>query len=116
MYINETDINRFRFTLWKVEDDVKEIFKEALKYDKTLLIHAKTQDVYKKCFFKKYKTNQIKTSYTIYHENIGKHEARQMICASGSKEIVLAYLYGIINGNLHQKKANEIWNENNKHL
>lgn len=101
MYLSDNDIKLLRYTLWEVEHEVSELFKEALGYDNSLLIRARTEDVYKKFLFWKYKTNEIKTTYTIYHECIGNYEARQMFCASGSKEIVSAYLYGIINGVLH---------------
>lgn len=103
IYLSDSDIKRFRFDLWEVEQDVKEIFNEALQYDKSLLIQSKTECVYKRFLFWRYKTNEIKITYTIYHENIGKQEARQMMCVSGGKYVVLAYLYGLINGFLHSK-------------
>ena len=54
--------------------------------------------------------DEMEIKYFIYHEtfdNNGKsfNEAQQMSCASGNKEKVMAYLYGIINGFIHCKRS-----------
>ncbi|WP_353166403.1 hypothetical protein [Empedobacter brevis] len=102
IYLNDNDIQRLRYTLFEVEHDVAELFREALEYDKSLLIHARTFNIHKRFIFWRYKTNEMRTEYTVYHEN--NLEAQQMSCASGSKKVVMAYLFGIINGLLHSKK------------
>jgi uncharacterized membrane protein YheB (UPF0754 family) len=101
MYLNDTDLKSLR----SVEDqEMNELFQEALSYDKTLMISS--INVRKKKWFSKKYNNEI--YYNIYHEILndnGKsmYEAREMLCASGNKAITMAYLYGIINGNLHNK-------------
>ena len=54
--------------------------------------------------------DEMEIKYFIYHEtfdNNGKsfNESQQMSCASGNKEKVMAYLYGIINGFIHCKRS-----------
>ena len=96
IYINENEQNSKR----TVEDkELNELLQEALKYDKTIMLSS--YSVYeKKSLFDKKK--EI-VHYSLYHEifnNKGESmmEARQQISGSGKKEIVSAYLYGIING------------------
>lgn len=100
-YINEND----RINMRKVNDlDVKQVFEEALQYDKTLMLTEGT--FYKgQGLFRKPK--EVK-HFAVYHEEFvdGKpiFQARQQMSASGSKAVVVAYLYGIINGCLSNKK------------
>lgn len=96
IYINENEKKSKR----NVEDkELNELLQEALKYDKTIMLSS--YSVYeKKLLFDKKKAI---VHYSLYHEifnNKGESmmEARQQISGSGKKEIVSAYLYGIING------------------
>ena len=101
-YIEETD----RINMRKVKDiNVNDIFQEALEHDKSLMITERV-DTIKEGLFRKPK----KVSYfTIYHEtpayNGSAYQARVQLSASGSKEVVVAYLYGIINGALSVKNG-----------
>ena len=99
LYIYLTDQDRINMR--KVADvELKEIFDEALQHDKSLMIsefnHIERQGLFRK-------KKQI-IRYSIYHECFSNgnptFQARQQISASGSKQIVVAYLYGIINGSL----------------
>ena len=98
LYIYLTDQDQI--SMRKVADvELKEIFDEALRHDKSLMIseinHTENR------LFKKSKQS---IRYSIYHECFmgGKStfQARQQISASGSKQLVIAYLYGIINGSI----------------
>jgi len=96
IYINENEQKSKR----TVEDkELNELLQEALKYDKTIMLSS--YSIYeKKSLFDKKKAI---VHYSLYHEifnNKGESmmEARQQISGSGKKEIVSAYLYGIING------------------
>lgn len=96
IYINENEQKSKR----NVEDkELNELLQEALKYDKTIMLSS--YSVYeKKSLFDKKKAIM---HYSLYHEifnNKGESmmEARQQVSGSGKKEIVSAYLYGIING------------------
>jgi len=101
-YINDQDIINWR----KVEDDdVNEIFQEAREYDDSLMI---TQNYVEKWrLFKK--PLRIK-HFSVYHQSrhLGgnfSYEARFQASGSGEKRVVLAYLYGIMNGaNANDKK------------
>ena len=101
MYINEQDISKMR----KVEDqEVQELFNEALGHDKSLFISETT-------IIKKHgllKRNKHEIRYSIYHQCMVKKkpifEVRQQISASGAKPLVMAYLYGIINGSLARSR------------
>lgn len=94
-YITETD----RINMRKVKDiNVNELFQEALEHDKSLMMTERVETI-KEGLFKKPK----KISYfTVYHETPAfdgsAYQARVQSSASGSKPIVVAYLYGIING------------------
>ena len=95
-YISDNEIKKWR----KVKDEhINTLLQEALEIDKTLMISSHNF-LFKKRWFKK---NIYKNTYTVYHEQIGKkgqrfYEAREQMSASGEKRVVLAYLYGIING------------------
>ncbi|MGE5052029.1 MAG: hypothetical protein ACM3KI_11045 [Bacillota bacterium] len=100
-YISDQDRVNWR----KVADvELKELFDEALQYDKTLMIDSIVY-IEKQGLFRKPKQ---KIRYSIYHECFSNcypaYQARQQISASGNKAIVMAYLYGIINGNRHKKE------------
>lgn len=81
------------------EQDVNLVFKEALGYDKTLMI-TQTVKLKKGGLWRKDKTIP---HFTIYHEclsDFGKptYQAAMSMAGSGDKRVTLAYLYGIING------------------
>lgn len=103
MYITDLDLKTMR----SVKDEkLDELFQEARLYDKTLLI-SEISWKYRKWFWGK---EYIQTEYFTYHEVLdsnGKsmYQARQMFCASGDKKIVMAYLYGIINGHLKNESS-----------
>lgn len=93
-YISDTDRVNWR----KVGDEgINTLFQEALQIDKSLMIseHFYTE----KRFLKK---SIEKVDYTFYHEcfvgDVPVYQARQQLSASGDKRVVMAYLYGIING------------------
>lgn len=102
VYITEEDRKNWR----KVADiELNELFNEALEHDETLMISSYNK-IERKELFKK----QINTiRYSVYHECFmnGKttYEARYQISASGTKQIVMAYLYGIINGSLSKQRS-----------
>lgn len=95
MYITSYDKNRMR---WVTDKELNDDLQEALKFDKSIMISEHTE-VRKRLFRKPVS----KTFYFVYHEIFLKegrtsYEARQQMSASGSKEIVTAYLHGIVNG------------------
>lgn len=102
IYLDKSDLIRMR----RVYDtDVMELLDEALKHDKSLLISEHEHYFKKHWFGKVYK----ETIYSVYHETFfsdGKSalEARHQHSASGKKEVVIAYLYGIINGALKSQQ------------
>lgn len=94
IYVSEQD----RTTKRKVEDnEVNEVFQQALKYDPSLMIEQKKW-VVKKWWFKK----EIVVFFQIYHETPAHdgsaYQARHQLSGSGDKKTVTAYLHGIING------------------
>lgn len=98
IYISEQD----RVTKRKVEDEyVNQEFQEALKYDPSLMIEQKTIVV--KSGWLKTKTATI---FDIYHETPAHdgsaYQARCQFSGSGEKNIVIAYLHGIINCGYHK--------------
>lgn len=101
MYITEADRKRFKKVT--TDKELKDLFEEAVELDNSLLIseHSWTE----KKWFKK---PIIKHSYQIYHDcspNKPAYEARYQLSASGDKNVVMTYLYGIINGVLHTSKT-----------
>ena len=97
MYVTDQDL----FEMRRVKDlEVKEVFDEALEHDPSLILSEVSQT--SKSWVGKGKTI---TRFTIYHEcfnSLGEkvYQARQQISATGDKKVVIAYLYGIINGSL----------------
>ena len=105
MFVKKED----RIKLSKVFDkEVNEEFQEARKLDPSILIEE-SYKVRKNNFLAK---KQTVTYYQIYHETHPHDEvpyqARYQISGSGNKQIVIAYLHGIINGINHQKYKTEI--------
>jgi hypothetical protein len=96
LYINDQDRVNWR----KVTDkEINEVLQEALQYDKSLMISEHYYLERKKIFSKKEKVY----FYSVYHESFNDngrshYEAREQLSAGGNKRVVLAYLYGIING------------------
>ena len=73
-YLDDDHRERYRtsFVMFGVEQEVKELFKEALSYDKSLLIRAYEEPIYERFLFWKYKTNEDKTMY----RNLTLNEAK----------------------------------------
>lgn len=101
--INDQD----RINMRLVKDlDIKEVFEEALKYDKSLMI-SETIFIDKKYWWSK--PIEVK-HFSVLHEQFSNdgtrsaYRAREQLSACGSKQTVLAYLYGIINGYLCNTK------------
>ena len=98
MYINEYDQKSKRV----VDDkEINNLLQEAFKYDKSLMISSHSYFERKSIFHKKKEVR----FYTVFHEVFDKNgnshfQAREQSSGSGRKEVVLAYLYGIIIGNL----------------
>jgi len=82
--------------------ELNELFKEAESYLPALLISEKCREVNYGFLWRKIKYEYF---YDVYHEhpdfNGGTYQARLQLSASGSKEKVSAYLYGIINHALY---------------
>jgi len=96
MYVSSED----RITKRKVTDSVvNEEFQEALKCDPSLMIEEHPRKVVKGVFKKRV---EDKTYYSLYHETPAHdgtaYQARLQSSGSGEKNIVIAYLHGIING------------------
>lgn len=114
IYINENDQKSKRV----VEDkQINNLLQEALQYDKSLMVSSHSYSERKSIFHKKKKV----TFYTLFHEVFDTNgnsifQAREQFSGSGKKEVVLAYLYGIINGHntetivLNQEKEiSDLW-------
>lgn len=86
------------------DNDLNELFQEALHYCPSLMISEYTRTKYVGFF----KRKELETRYTLYHEvpalDGSPYQARHQVCGSGSKDIVTAYLFGVINGALAQLK------------
>jgi hypothetical protein len=85
------------------DNDLNEVFRNALSLDPTLLISEYTHLTQR--LFRKDKET---VRYQIYHEEPAldgrAYQARVMMCACGSRDDVMTYLYGIINGILNYKE------------
>lgn len=100
MYLTEWD--RERYSKVNYDEELDKIFQEARTFDKSLLISE--YPVFKTHFWR---PKTVETKYTIYHDcNPSKspYQARYQITGSGSRETIIAYLYGIMNGALSQKR------------
>lgn len=98
--------NEDRISKRKVSDkEINEEFQEALKHDRSLMIEER-QHVIKRGWFGK---KEAFTFYQLFHETPAfdgtAYQARYQISGSGKKEVVTAYLHGIINGAI--AKTNE---------
>jgi hypothetical protein len=94
IYVSEQDRESKR----QVSDiELNEEFQEALKCEPLLMIEE--YQTVKKRWFKK---DIVETKYNLYHEtpahNGSAYQARQQFSGSGSKNFVISYLHGIING------------------
>lgn len=103
IFVSEQD----RINKRQVQDDyVNEEFQEALKYCPSLMIEQIKQ-VVKKGWFRK----ETIDFFQIYHEspahNGTAYQARYQHSGSGQRNVVIAYLHGIINANLHKNKNDE---------
>lgn len=110
VYLSDWSIGEYR-KLSDTDPEFRDLFLEALSYDKSLMIQEHTRTIQKKVLGIPYGIKTYEYYYTIYHECFGAngkslYEAREMICGSGSKRVASAYLFGIINGNLHSNRLN----------
>lgn len=109
-YIDDYD----RINMRVVSDkEIQELFSEAIQLDETLMIDTTYYNESNGLFRKP----NTKAYYTVYHECFmnGKpmYQARQQMSASGSKQLVMAYLYGIINGS-HAYLSQRLNQQNDK--
>lgn len=98
MYMFVTEWERERYSKVHNNEELDEEFQEARKYDNSLLIQEHT--IFHKNFWK---PMSCEITYQIYHEthpDESPYQARYQMTGSGKKEIVIAYLHGIINGAL----------------
>lgn len=100
-YIFISDSDKVKMS--SVDDkDVNALFKEASEHDPSLLIEQRTH-VTKKWF-----SETIEQRFSVYHESPAfdgsAYQARYSMCGSGSKDVVIAYLYGIINGSFANQR------------
>lgn len=100
MYVSEED----RTTKRRVTDeDVNSEFQRALEHDPSLMIEER-QRIVKNGWFGKKRTVSF---FQIYHEspapNGSAYQARYQISGSGYKDVVIAYLHGIINGSISRQ-------------
>lgn len=101
IYLNSTDYKTMRTINDK---DIQELFDEALEIDRSLMI-------WEHIYYdrpKWYKKKNIVYSYRVYHEQYDFngntiYQAREQSSACGDKKVVMAYLYGIINGSFINK-------------
>jgi len=95
MYISDAD----RVNMRKTQDpEVCQLLAHALRHDPSLMVSESSRTV-KNWFGKTHKFSR----FAVYHEcfqpdGSPAYEARQQYTASGEKQVVIAYLYGIING------------------
>lgn len=102
MYVTEQD----RVLKRKVSDKIiNEVFQEAVKFCPSLMIEEHKR--FKKKFWKN-EFKETKIWWNVYHEapafDGSAYQAEFQFSGSGSREIVVAYLHGIINGVINQKK------------
>lgn len=100
-FITEED----RVTKRVVADpEINEAFQEALKYDPSLMVEQ--YDTVKVKYVLGFTTSKPHAYWNIYHEapafDGSACQMRYQSSGSGSKEVVIAYLHGIINCGLHQ--------------
>jgi len=101
MYMYLTENDRVRLKTISFDEELNTEFQEALKYDKSLLISS--YDCFTKSFWR---PTTVETKYQIYHDcspEESPYQARYQMSGSGKREIVIAYLHGIINGVLHSQ-------------
>ena len=102
MYMFVTQWEREKFSKIRDNEELDKEFQEARKYDNSLLITEHT--IFHRHFWR---PTTCETTYQIYHETHPDgepYQARYQMSGSGSKEIVIAYLHGIINGAILAKK------------
>lgn len=95
MYLTDND----RKSMKSVEDqELNEVFQEALEYDPSLLINSWNNTI--KRFWRK---NKLETVYQIYHDDDytkPPYQARYQLSACGNSNVIKTYLYGIMNGSI----------------
>lgn len=98
MYIFISEQDRIEKRTIVFDKQLNEEFQEALKYDGSLMIEERSKFIKKGWFGK----TQVIPIYNLYHETPAydgsAYQARFQFSGSGTKEIVIAYLHGLING------------------
>jgi hypothetical protein len=99
IYVDSEMIGRMK----SVEDsEVNDLLQEALKHEEGLLVEQK--NVIRIKPFK----SIVEKMFVVYHESNAydgtPYQARILVSGSGSKEVAVAYLTGIINGSLSAKR------------
>jgi len=105
LYMYITDYDRIKMKSVEFDDYLNSELQEALKYDDSILISS--YDRFTKHWFK---MTTVETFYQVYHDVDTSKSAYQARCqqsASSNKDIVIAYLHGIINGIEHNKKLHK---------
>jgi len=100
--------NEDRITKRNISDAlVNKEFQVALIHDPSLMIEEHIHKIVKGVFKKRI---EDKTTYSVYHETPAHdgsaYQARLQMSGSGDKQIVIAYLHGIINGSVHKTIQN----------
>lgn len=92
-FITEQD----RIEKRKVDDpEVNDLLQEALRCCPSLMIEQRERA--NRCFFKRGKSVSFAVLHEVPAHNGSAYQARYHIIGSGSKEVTMAYLCGIING------------------
>jgi len=104
MYVSEQDRIEKRKVSQKAIND---IFQEALSYCPSLMIEERVRYESKRIGLFRFTKLAVYT-YNVFHETPAldgsPYQAMYMSCACGNVNVVFAYLYGIINGAMAQKK------------
>lgn len=104
MYIDEQDREDMR----SVEDEeVNEVLQEALEHDPTIMVSQSERTLYKESWIFG-RTKEVVT-FSVWHESTGTdgkaYQARLQMSGTGTKEVAIAYLHGIINGAMTAKRG-----------
>lgn len=108
IYVTDQEIKKMKVVI--NDDLIHKTLKDALKFDKSLLVeeihYFKKKKGYRGWLFGE-KTSHYR--YNVFHESPGHdgsaYQARYQTSACGDKEEVLNYLFGVINGGIAAYRA-----------